>query len=85
MITSTDGGKASDKTQRSTIKKKFQQIKNRGKLSRLDRKALWKKKELTTNIVFDEKIQCFLPDIRNQSRMSSRTTPIFFFECLQAY
>ena len=37
------------------------------------------KKELTTNIVSDEKTQCFLPDIRNKSRMSSCTTLIFFF------
>ena len=37
------------------------------------------KKELTTHIVSDEKTQCFLPDIRNQSRMSSCTTLIFFF------
>lgn len=43
MITSTDGGKASDETQRSAIKKNFSKSEQR-KLSRLDRKALWKKK-----------------------------------------
>ena len=82
MITSTDGGKASDETQRSTIKKNFSKLRTEGSSLDLTGKLYGKKKNLQLTSYLMKKFNVF--SLISGISQGCPLVLLLFFFCLSA-